>query len=259
MAQYEEAIADFQRMRQLARTSGDQRQEGESLFCLASVHHLKTTDKHRLLEEQCAQEAVQLAQQTGDQKILAMSLDALGRVHQVRGDLQEAERQLRLSLRISQREGYTDTFASLLRSLGMQAYWQGHFQRTLHLGQEWVTLSRAIHDGSLELTGLSFLCLTCWSFGTYAQARCILHEGMTKAQERESMMVIGRLTNTLGWFHREFGDLSSAVEYDHESMELGRAHHLANVEVRALINLGLDYGPPHRNTLPSDGHCVARS
>jgi tetratricopeptide (TPR) repeat protein len=64
---------------------------------------------------------------------------------------------------------------------------------------------------------------------------------MTKAQDRESMRDIGRLTNTQGWFHREFGDLSSAVEYDQESMELGQSHHIANVEVSALINLGLDY------------------
>jgi tetratricopeptide (TPR) repeat protein len=241
IAKYDEAIVDFQMMRQLARTSGHQRQEGESLFRLADVHHMKTADEHRLLEERCVQEALQLAHQTGDQKILAMSLDALGRVHQVRGNLQEADRHHGESLRISQREGYTDTLASLLRSLGMQAYWQGHFQHARPLLEECVTLARAIQDGSLELSGLSFLCLACWSFGHYTQALLILHEGMTKAQERESFMVIGRLTNTLGWFHREFGDLSSAVEYDHESMELGRTHHLANVEVSALINLGLNY------------------
>jgi tetratricopeptide (TPR) repeat protein len=64
---------------------------------------------------------------------------------------------------------------------------------------------------------------------------------MTKAQERESISIMGRLTNTQGWFHQEFGDLSSAVEYDHESMELGRTRHLANVEVSALINVGLNY------------------
>jgi hypothetical protein len=48
---------------------------------------------------------------------------------------------------------------------------------------------------------------------------------MTTAQQREIKRVIGRLTNTQGWFHREFGDLSSAVEYDQESIELGRTHH----------------------------------
>jgi tetratricopeptide (TPR) repeat protein len=64
---------------------------------------------------------------------------------------------------------------------------------------------------------------------------------MIKAQGWENKRVIGRLTNTQGWFHREFGDLSSAIAYDQESIELGHTHHLANVEVSALINLGLDH------------------
>jgi tetratricopeptide (TPR) repeat protein len=51
----------------------------------------------------------------------------------------------------------------------------------------------------------------------------------------------GRLTNILGWFSREFGAVSRAVELDHESLELGRASSIANVEISALINLGLDY------------------
>jgi class 3 adenylate cyclase/tetratricopeptide (TPR) repeat protein len=241
LSKYDEAIADFQMMHQMARASENQRQEGESLFLLASAHHMKATDEHRLLEERYAREAIQLARQTGDQKILALSLDALGRVHQARGDLQAADRLVGMALQISQQEGYQDTLASALRSLGMHANWQGHFQRVLHLGREWLTLSRDIHDGSLELVGLSTLCWALWSLGNYAQACLILHEGMTKAQDRESMRDIGRLTNTQGWFHREFGDLSSAVEYDQESMELGQSHHIANVEVSALINLGLDY------------------
>jgi tetratricopeptide (TPR) repeat protein len=47
--------------------------------------------------------------------------------------------------------------------------------------------------------------------------------------------------NTLGWFHSEFGDVSRAVDYDYESMELGRTYRISNVEISALINLGLDH------------------
>ena len=69
----------------------------------------------------------------------------------------------------------------------------------------------------------------------------MLHEGRAKAQERQNTFMVGRLTNTLGWFSREFGAVSRAIELDHESMELGRASRIANVEISALINLGLDY------------------
>jgi tetratricopeptide (TPR) repeat protein len=49
------------------------------------------------------------------------------------------------------------------------------------------------------------------------------------------------VSNTLGWFHREFGDVSRAMEYDRESVEIGRTAPIANAEISALVNLGLDY------------------
>ena len=182
-----------------------------------------------------------LAHQTGDHRILAMGLRVLGIVHQVRGDLQEADRHLGEALQISQREGYNDVLAPTLRTLSAQAYWQGRFQRAIHLGQDSVTVSRDTHNDSNELTSLAFLCLAAWSAGNYAQACTVWREGMRKAQERDGKFIIGRLTNTQGWFHRELGALSRAVEYDHESIELGRTTGLANMECSALINLGFDY------------------
>ena len=62
-----------------------------------------------------------------------------------------------------------------------------------------------------------------------------------KRRNETANLFIGRLTNTQGWFHRELGALSRAVEYDHESIEWGRTTGLANVECSALINLGFDY------------------
>jgi tetratricopeptide (TPR) repeat protein len=90
------------------------------------------------------------------------------------------------------------------------------------------------------LRDLANLCLACWSAGHYTQARTVLQEGMAKAIERESKSIIGRLMNTRGWFYRECGDISRAVAYDQESLELGRTYSVGNVEVSACINLGLD-------------------
>jgi tetratricopeptide (TPR) repeat protein len=241
LSQYDAAIADYQQMRDLAHRSGHPRQEGESLCYLASAHHMKNTEEHLLLEERCAQEAMHLAHQIEDQHILAGSLARLGQVQQVRGDLQEADRHLGAALQISQREGYTDVRASTLRTLCAQAYWQGRFQRAIHFGQDSVTVFRDTHNASSELAGLAFLCLAVWSAGHYAQAFTLWREGMQKAQERDSTFIIGRLTNTQGWFHRELGALSQAVEADQESLEWGRTTGIANVECSALINLGFDY------------------
>jgi tetratricopeptide (TPR) repeat protein len=241
LTNYEAAIADFQRMCQMARASGHSQKEGESLGHLAYVHWLTFSEAHVPLIEQYGQEALGLARRTGDQKTLARSLIGLGSVDQVRGQMREADRKFAEAMQISRREGYQDSLAHALVFLCMQASLRGKFQAAMQLGREGVVLSRAIHDGFTELRTLAFLCQACWSAGHYAQALTMLREGMATAQERQNTFFVGRLTNTLGWFCREFGALSRAVELDHESLELGHAAGISNVEISASINLGLDY------------------
>ena len=241
LTQYDKAIADFHMMCKLAQASGNQHKEGDSLCHLVFSHWLKFSEAHLPFMEHYAQKALELAQQTGNQHVLARSLTGLGLVHQVRGNLREANRKLEASLQVSRREGYHDTLAPNLLWLSAHAYWQGDFLRALHLGEEGLVSARGIHDGLIELLGLVFFCLSSWSAGHYAQALTVLREGMTKAKERANLFISGCLMNTLGWFHREFGDAARAVEYDRESLELGHASGVANVEINALANLGLDY------------------
>jgi tetratricopeptide (TPR) repeat protein len=241
LTKIDEAIADFQMMLQMARACSNRHKEGESLCHLEHAHLSKHSEYHMSFVEQYAQEALRLSQQIGDQHIRGLSLGWLGSLEQVRGNLPEGARKLEESVQISRREGYKDSLAQNLVWVSAHAYWQGNFQRALHFGQDGLTVSRDIHDGLAELRILAFLCLAYWGTGNYAQTLTVLHEGMTKAQERDNTFIIGKLTNTLGWFHREFDAVSRAVEYDQESIELGRASRISNVEVSALINLGLDY------------------
>jgi tetratricopeptide (TPR) repeat protein len=241
LTKYDEAIADFQEMRQIARTAGKAHKEGESLGHLAFAHWGKFSEDHIPFVEQYAREAMQLFQHTGDYKILARSLTSLAFVHQVRGNLQEGDQLYEESLRISRREGYQDSIAQNLLWLGAQAHWQGHFPRAIQLGREGLAIAHAISDGVSELFNLAFLCLASWSAGDCVSALEVLHAGITKAKERGNMFILGRLLNTLGWFHSECGAVARAMEYDQESLELGCTHRIANVEISALINLGLDY------------------
>jgi predicted ATPase/class 3 adenylate cyclase len=241
LSKLDEAIDDFQIMRQMARASGNQRKEGESLCHLAHAHFQKLSEEHIPFVEEYAQEAMQLSQQTGDQEILAKSLSSLGLVYQSRGNLLEADRTLESSLQISRREGFKESSSQSITFLGLQAYWQGHFQRSVQISQEGLALSREIHNGFNELLTQGHLGFAYWGVGNYVEAFRVLHEGIRKAKERDSKFGIGRLTNTLGWLHSEFGDVVSAVEYDQESKEVGRMFSIPNVEISALINLGLDY------------------
>jgi len=117
----DEAIDDFQIMRQIACASGNKRKEGESLGHLALAHIEKLSEEHFPFVEQYAQAAIQLSQQTGDQKILAKGLSSLGIVNQASGNLIEADRNLEASLKISRREGFKESSSQSLSFLGLQA------------------------------------------------------------------------------------------------------------------------------------------
>src|SRR5262249_16894451 len=91
LTQYEDAMADFQTMRQKARASGNPHKEGESLCHLAYVHWLTFSDAHTPLVEQYAREAMHLAQRIGDDKIRARSLISLGGVDHIKGHLTHAD------------------------------------------------------------------------------------------------------------------------------------------------------------------------
>jgi tetratricopeptide (TPR) repeat protein len=41
--------------------------------------------------------------------------------------------------------------------------------------------------------------------------------------------------------HSELSDIQRALQYDQESADMGRTHGIPNVEISALINIGLDY------------------
>jgi predicted ATPase len=241
LTKYDEAVGDFHVMRQIAGALENRQKEGESLCHLANAHFMKFSED-QFLAEGYGREALRLSRETGDQRTFAKSLAILGFVHQARGELREADRALEESLQISRENGFKDALAQGVMMLGHQAYWQGNFPGAIQLAQEGVTVSREIYDGFNELFNLTLLSQAYESAGRYSQAHKTLQEALTKAKERDNKFFIGRLTNTLGWFHSEFGDVSRAVEFDQESVELGRTYRISNVEISALINLGLDYG-----------------
>ena len=237
----DKAISDFQMMLQMARESGNRIQEGESLIHLAFAHSQKFSEEHIPFVEQYAQEAMQLAHQTRDQQILAKSLSSLGLVYQARGELQKADRNLEESLKISRREGFKEASSQSVSFLGLQAYWQGDFKRAVSFGREGLAICREIHDGFHEQFNYCNLAFAHWGIGDYKEAFRILHHGLKVAKERTTGAGAARMMNTLGWLHSEFGDVAQGMEYNQESAELGRTYGASNIEISALINLGLDH------------------
>lgn len=151
------------------------------------------------------------------------------------------DEKLEESLRISEARGFKDAIAQDLTWLGAHAHWRGEFRKAIPLSRRAEERALENHDGFSELIALAFRCLSLIGLGEYEQGLATINEGLTKARDRESVWVIGRLTNSLGWLYQEPGDFRRATELNRESRELGQRVKNQNVEVSALINIGYDH------------------
>jgi tetratricopeptide (TPR) repeat protein len=162
-------------------------------------------------------------------------------VDQVHGKLLEGDAKFAQALRIGETRGFPDVIAPALERLGHAANWRGEFRRAITLCQQGERAAADMYDGAIELWTQAARCLAHIGLGEYAEALTAINDGLTKARDRDNTFILGRLTNTLGWWHQELGDFQRAAEYDRDSADLGQRIGNANVEISALINLGFDY------------------
>jgi len=241
LSRYLDAVAESERMLEVARSAGDRRGEGEALADMAYAHWMTFSSEHIPYTQRYAEEALAIARETGDQRVLAKSLSYLGSVDQVHGNLTDADRKLGEAVRIGEAGGFRDIVLVSQMWMGAHANWRGDFPRAIAISREAERTARDIHDGLNELISLAFCCLAHIGLGEYAEAFGVIGEGLRKARERNNTFIVGRLTNTLGWFHQELGDFGRAIDYDREGAALGQSAKNPNVEISSLINLGFDH------------------
>jgi class 3 adenylate cyclase/tetratricopeptide (TPR) repeat protein len=238
LTNYDAAVADFEAMQQAAARLGDRVKEGEALCNQAGSHWWRFSEAHKGFVEKCAREAMAIAEETGDERILARVLFSLGMVDQKAGLLREADAKVLRSLEICRRRGgLAGPLVTNLTWLGAHANWRGEFRDAIAYATEAEQHAREIHEGFYELVSMCFRCNAYAALGEWALAFQTLDEVMRKGRERENKYAVARAANTLGWYHDQLGDLGRAVELNQEGIELGRAARIANSEIYGTINL----------------------
>ncbi len=241
MSRPTDAVADLDRMLAMAREEGDRFAEAQALVDLSLAHWIFFSAEHAPLTKTYAEDALRIGREIGDEEVVAKSLSYLGLVKQVEGDLVGGDEKLGESLRISEARGFKDAIAQNLTWLGAHADWRGEFRKAIPLCRRAEETAQENHDGFSELIALAFRCLALIGLGEYEQGLATINDGLTKARDRESAWVIGRLTNPLGWLYQELGDFRRATDLNRESQEVGHRIKNQNVEVSAIINVGYDH------------------
>jgi class 3 adenylate cyclase/tetratricopeptide (TPR) repeat protein len=241
LSRYPEAIAEAERMAELARTAADRRSESAALAQLAFAHWATLSADHVSHVERHAGEALGIAREVGDEQVVARSLHLLASVHQMRGDLEKAEATWAEALRISEASGFKSVAVQSRVLIAAQLEWRGDFPRAIAALRRAEDEARDAWDGFHELLALSFRCKAHIGRGEHGEALAVITEGLNKARDRDNKFFIGRLENTIGWLHQELGDFHGAIEYDQRGVDIGRQIKNGNVEISSLINLGFDH------------------
>jgi class 3 adenylate cyclase/tetratricopeptide (TPR) repeat protein len=249
VARLPEAIAEGERMLELARGESDRHFEGEALADIAYAHYMTLSWEHMADFKRYAEEAFEVARQVGDERLLARTLFLIGSVDLMESRLTEAAGKIGESLRIAQAAGFNRIVVDNQIHIGLLLNWRADFVGGITTAREAESGAREAHDGFNELFAMSNRCFPLIGHGEYREALLLLEATKALATERESPYIVGRVANTLGWLYQEFGDFARARELDRESADLGHRIGNGNVEISALINLGFDdlnLGAPER-------------
>jgi class 3 adenylate cyclase/tetratricopeptide (TPR) repeat protein len=241
LTNYDAAVADFEAMQQAAARLGDRVKEGEALCNLAGSHWWRFSEAYRGLVEKSAREAMVIAEETGDERILARGLYSLAMVDQKAGALRDADAKLFRSVEICRRRGLRGPLVTNLTWLGTHAMWRGDYRSGVDYASEGARIAGEIHEGFYELVAIAVRGNAQAGRGDWEQAFASLEELLQKGRERENKYGIARGINTRGRFHYDLGDFRRAIELDREGIEVGRASKITNTEIYATINLGDDH------------------
>jgi tetratricopeptide (TPR) repeat protein len=222
----------------LARAAGDRRLEGEALAELAFAHGFTFLWDHQPVSARYADEAVAIGREIGEDRLLAKALSTRASVHSSYGELDQAVPLIEESVRLGEPLGSPELYLVGLFFLGHFHNWQGDFHRAIEIQRRVAREAQTVHDEFNEGLGLWCLGQAHIGCGLYAEARAVLDDILVKSRERKSHFHIGRITNSLGWLHRELGDFPSALEFSREATALARQHQVGNIEVSAQLDIG---------------------
>lgn len=240
-AEYDRAIVDFQQMLEWSKQAGNRHQEGEALYNLGWAHWWKLTIEDIERAMNYSEQALSIAKELDDKKLLVKSLSTIALVYQARGTLDEGDRVLQESIEISRAIGYNHAMPSNLFNLGIQAHWRGDAKTAIMHGKEGLEVSKEVRDGFYTLRSMFILGLGFCEKGDYDEALSVLQDGLSLANEVRNGFHLAALPTVMGWLYRGLGDLEKALDYHHRALDTARQYKALNPEVSALIDLGVDY------------------
>lgn len=220
-------------------------QDDRSLEAWAWVRigQAETFAHHLSAAREALERARALAEDLGDESLLAAALSGMSVLLDKYGYLDEAEAAMRRAMPLAEKLGDLASILGGLDYLGYAATWRGEFDAAVAHFSAAFTLAERAHD-VFSVAVIRFgLALAEGGRGHYEAALDSLHKLLDFAAETGAPYYAARAPNTIGWIYRELELFDRAREWDERAVvESFGADWPGHFEARAnsLLNLATD-------------------
>jgi serine/threonine protein kinase/tetratricopeptide (TPR) repeat protein len=236
LSNFTQAAKDFAGMLEQARVLNSLELQSTALNALTMTLFFS----HRLDEMVArANEALEVAEQAGSEKLKVDTIFLMGLKHCCYGDLKEAKVLLDEAVATSRRLNHKPGLCSGLTWRACLHFFQTEYELATKAIDEAFQLASELRDGFLLLTCFFFRGLSQGNQGKMSAALTTLNEALDKARRNGDLFWHPRFPNCIGWIYRELYDFESAHKYNEDGIEVSRRHHVLEAEANSLINRGI--------------------
>src|SRR3989475_17626 len=220
LAEFEAAVAEFERALALIRRFGDRKQEVSTLLGLANVYNWG----HKIAEVLATVNgalaiATEIGDTAGQAGCHALRGEARGGVY---GPVVEAMRDSSEALRLAREVGDPRLLAQCLTFSGRQLEWHGEYDLAVGHPREGLELARREHSGYLVGLSLYHLGHAALARGDYEGALEHYRSLLEYAEAAGDKLYLARVPNLFGGVSLEIYDLDEAIRFNTEGDETSR-------------------------------------
>jgi tetratricopeptide (TPR) repeat protein len=221
LAEYDEAVEDYEKALGLIKQADDQRGEFDILIGMSWAHY----NAHR--GEPAAaynEQAMALARQLDDKACLTTCLSQRAPLRAIpNGKLVDATADAEEILHLSREMGDPKLLSQNLTFLGILLQWRGEFDHGLECMHEGKELAQSVHEAHTSTLANFFIGCANLARGEYDEAlRCYQQIG-EHADRSEDPSWIARVPNLIGGVHLELFDLEESLRLNLEGYEVARS------------------------------------
>lgn len=207
----------YHRMREAASSAGDADGEGAALAQLVLTY----IAQYQLdAAEKTAQEAIWLAEQDGDPKLLAQVYGSLAKLLIVRGELDASLHYIDRYGQLSEALNDAAAQSDVLRQRAYLATWSGRYAEAEMIARQ--SLAQGLKSGNaLQITGgYQILSIALIETGHYSEAYQSLRRVLDETTLNEAYHhQLPRLLNHMGYLFLELGDAAQALTWDQQAWD----------------------------------------